>query len=340
MRAIASDVASNDEDLMREAASGSSEALASLYARYAPRVLAMAAQALDRATAEEIVQDVFVSVWKNARSFDPKRGPLRPWLFQIAHHRIANELRRRRRRPAIEDDPEGERLASLTDPAADPSQETWESYRREALARALEKLPPPQRQALGLAYFKELSHEQIASVLDLPLGTAKSRVRAGLRNLRVLLAPIAVLLAAVALLIGLDPRLRRERQRAAQSDRALTMLTSSDSQALRLTAAEGVPAAAHAVFRFRPGGGIAVVTFSNFSPAPTGRIYQAWALYGGRWVSIGTAEPDATGKARRIAEGAEFSARPEALKVTEEPMGGSAAPTGADIVRWEPAPSP
>ena len=94
------------------------------------------------------------------------------------------------------------------------------------------------------------------------------------------------------------------------------------------------------MFRFRPGGGIAVVTFSNFEAAPAGRIYQAWALYGVRWVSLGTAEPDATGKARLIAEGAEFHARPEALKVTEEPMGGSSAPTGADVVRWEPASSP
>ena len=336
MRAIADEAVSSDEELMRSAASGSAEAIAALYARYAPRILAMAVQALDRATAEEVVQDVFVSVWKNARAFDPKRGPLRPWLFQIAHHRIANELRRRRRRPQIEDDPEGERLASLPDPGADPSRETWEAYRREALGRALEKLPPPQRQALGLAYFQELSHEQIASVLELPLGTAKSRVRAGLRNLRVLLASAAVLLAAVALWIGLDPRLRRERQRLAQSERALTMLTASDSQSLRLTAAEGVPAATHAVFRFRPGGGIAVLTFSNFAPPPAGKAYQAWALSGGRWVSLGTAAPDAAGRARLIAEGREFDLRPDSVRVTVEPIAGSPSPAGTDVVRWAP----
>jgi hypothetical protein len=118
------------------------------------------------------------------------------------------------------------------------------------------------------------------------------------------------------------------------------MLTSSDSQALRLTAAEGVPPAVHAVFRFRPGGGIAVVTFSNFEPAPPGKTYQAWALFGGRWRSIGTAEPDGSGKARLIAEGPEFGARPEALKVTREPRSGSASPAGVDVVRWEAGPSP
>ncbi|HEY3122703.1 MAG TPA: sigma factor, partial [Thermoanaerobaculia bacterium] len=75
----------------------------------------MAAQALDRATAEEIVQDVFLAVWQNASSYDPARGPVRPWLLQIGHFRIANELRRRSRRPKTEADSE-EALSSLSDP--------------------------------------------------------------------------------------------------------------------------------------------------------------------------------------------------------------------------------
>ena len=73
----------------------------------------MAAQALGRPTAEDIVQDVFLSVWKSARTYDPTRGPVRPWLLQIAHFRIANELRRKSRRPQIQADPEGEKLASI-----------------------------------------------------------------------------------------------------------------------------------------------------------------------------------------------------------------------------------
>ena len=67
-----------------------------------PAVFGLAAQALDRGTAEEIVQDVFVAVWRGAASFDPDKGPVRPWLLQIAHYRIANELRRRSRRPRTE----------------------------------------------------------------------------------------------------------------------------------------------------------------------------------------------------------------------------------------------
>ena len=179
-----------DEDLLAALARGDEEAVGPLYARYAPIVLGMACQALDRATAEEIVQDVFENVWKHAASFDAARGPVRPWLLQVAHYRIANELRTRSRRPRIEPDPEGEHLAAVPDPAPDQQAAAWTEYRRSALKRALEQLPAPQRQALGLAFYQDLSHGEIARVLKLPLGTAKSRVRAGLIALRGRLAPL------------------------------------------------------------------------------------------------------------------------------------------------------
>src|SRR5690348_7679937 len=88
-----------DEELMRELAAGREEALAPLHRRYAALVFNLAAQSLDRSAAEEIVQDVFVAVWKSATTYDPARGPVRPWLLQIAHLRVLNELRRRGRRP-------------------------------------------------------------------------------------------------------------------------------------------------------------------------------------------------------------------------------------------------
>ncbi len=168
-----------DEALMSELASGQQDAIGLLYARYAPTILGMAAQALGRPAGEDIVQDVFVAVWKNAASYDPNRGPVRPWLLQIAHFRIANELRRKSRRPQIQADPDGERLASIPEPGPGQSEEVWNAYRSSALRSALEELPPPQRQALGLAFFEQLSHDEIASALKLPLGTAKSRIRAG-----------------------------------------------------------------------------------------------------------------------------------------------------------------
>src|SRR5439155_16250480 len=79
----------SDEALMSDLASGQQDAIGLLYARYAPTVLGIAAQALDRPTAEDLVQDVVLAVWKNAPAYDPKRGPVRPWLLQIAHYRIA-----------------------------------------------------------------------------------------------------------------------------------------------------------------------------------------------------------------------------------------------------------
>lgn len=324
-----------DEELMREVASGRQEAIGPLYARYAPVIFGMATRALDRAGAEEVVQEVFLEVWRNAASFDQGRGPFRPWVLQIAHYRIANELRRRRRRPRIEPDPEGARLASLADPAPDPSEESWIAYRREVLRSAIEQLPPPQRQALGLAFFQELTHDQIAATLNLPLGTAKSRVRAGLQNLRGRLAPIMATLVVIALVIA-AALFDQTRRVASRDERALAMLTSSDARTLHLSAAAGVAPPTHGNYRFRPGASIAVVTLSNFPPAPDGFVYQAWARRGARWISLGTAAPDREGRARLIAEHAALAEPPDEIRVTLEKAGGSLAPAGPVQIVFPP----
>src|SRR5215813_5750704 len=301
----------SDEALMSDLASGKQDAIGHLYARYAPTILGMAAQALGRPAAEDVVQDVFLSVWKNAHAYDSKRGPVRPWLLQIAHYRIANELRRRSRRPNIQADPEGELLAAIPEPGPGQSEEAWNDYRHAALRRALEELPPPQRQALGLAFFDELSHDEIASALKLPLGTAKSRIRAGLRALRLRLAPLVATLAGIALLGVFAVRWFSGRLDLARDERALTMLTSSDSEALRMTAPGAPDSRIHGVYRHRPGSTIAVFTLSNFPPAAAGRIYRAWALYGSTWIPLGDARPDASGHARGIAEHPALGTRPD-----------------------------
>jgi RNA polymerase sigma-70 factor (ECF subfamily) len=327
-------VQATDEQLMLDLAAGREEAIGPLYSRYAPLVFGMAAQTLDRATAEEIVQDVFLAVWRRASSFDPERGAPRPWLLQIAHHRIASELRLRRRRPRTEPDPDGERLARLADPAPSQAEETWREHRREILRRALEELPPAQRQALGLAYFEELSQGEIASVLGLPLGTAKSRIRAGLAGLRGKLAPLAAALIVAGLLAGLVVRLHEGRNWLEQDERALAMLTSSDAVSLRLAPAPGFPAETHARYRFRPGSPIAVITFSSFPAAGEGQSDRAWAFVGGRWLLLGEAVPDASGHARLIAEGPALAAAPERLVVTRERGPVRGAPSGETVVRW------
>jgi RNA polymerase sigma-70 factor, ECF subfamily len=332
--AIEKDV--TDEALMSDLASGQQDAIGLLYARYAPTILGMAAQALGHPTAEDIVQDVFIAVWKNAATYDPKLGPVRPWLLQIAHFRIANELRRQSRRPKIQADPEGERLASIPEPGPGQSEEVWNAYRSSALRRAMEELPPPQRQALGLAFFEQLSHDEIASALKLPLGTAKSRIRAGLRSLRLRLAPLVAALAGIAILGAVALRFLSGHSELARDERALTMLTSSDSEALRLTAPGAPESRIHGVYRHRPGAPIAVLTISNFPPAPAGHVYHAWALCGGAWVPLGDARPDASGHARRIAEHPALASRPDRLEVTLEPEIGGKAPSGPILIAWPP----
>ena len=326
----------SDQELMRSLAAGSEEALQPLYARYAPLVFGLASHSLDRATAEEIVQDVFLAVWRNASQYDPARGPLRPWLLQIAHFRILNELRGRSRRPQLAPDPDGEQLAALADPDPGPAAAAWTEYRRAAVRRALEILPPAQRQALGLAFFDELTHEQVADVLELRLGTAKTRIRTGLLKLREQLAPMMAVLALV-LMAGLASLLHQQRSdqgAIALDERALDLVTSSDVKPIRLEAAPGVPAETHANYRSRPGTPLAVLSLSKLAPAPAGQVYQAWLRHEGAWVSLGVAVPDADGKARIVAQGPALAAPAEALQVTLEPALGSTAPSGPLVIAW------
>ena len=327
--------APRDEELMRQVADGSTEALGLLHRRFARLIFGLAVQSLDRAAAEDLVQEVFLAVWRNARRFEPERGTVRAWVLQITHFRLLNELRRRSRQPEVVPDPEGLVLASL--PASDPgpAEATWEQHRRAVLKSALDELPPPQREALSLAFLDDLTHEQVAAELGLPLGTAKTRIRAGLLKLRSTLGPQWAALVAICLLAALGLRYRSEHATLARYDRALSLVTASDSVNLRLGPVPGTPDATHARYRGRPGAGIAVVTFSEFPPAPAGQIYQAWARHGATWTSLGTALPGAGG-ARLIAESPALAALPDALEVTLEPRTGSAAPSGPVVVTWGP----
>ncbi|MDQ6906642.1 MAG: sigma-70 family RNA polymerase sigma factor [Chloroflexota bacterium] len=326
----------SDEELMAHLAAGEQDALAPLHSRYAAFIFNLAAQTLDRAAAEEIVQDVFLVVWRKAGTFDPALGAFRPWALRIAHLRIINELRRRGRRPAAVADPEGLRLAAQADDSLPPDEAAWREYRRSVVQEAVTHLPPPQRQALSLAFFDDLTHEQIATFLNVPLGTTKTRIRAGLQKLRVYLAPmlIVVLTLLAGLLAALGIR-DHGRQTTAQTElRALHLVTSSDVTPLRLTVAPGFSAKTHATYRGRPGETLAVMTFEDFAPAPVGQRYQVWARHNGQWVSLGTMEPDADGNALRIIENPANATLPEALQVTLEPARGSPTPSGPVVVSW------
>jgi RNA polymerase sigma-70 factor (ECF subfamily) len=327
---------SGDDEVMRAVAGGSAEALGMLHRRFAPLILRIAVHTLDRAAAEDLVQEVFLAVWRNAGRFDPERGTARSWILQIAHFRLLNELRRRSRQPEIVPDPEGLVLSGFPTNDPEPAETAWKQDRRAVLKSALEELPPPQREALGLAFFDDLTQEQVAAELGVPLGTAKTRIRSGLQRLRSTLGPQWAALAALCLLAALGIRYQSEHATMERYDRALSMVTASDSVNLRLGAAPGTSEETHARYRARPGVAIAVVTFSKFPPAPAGQIYETWARHGATWTSLGSVAPDAEGSGRLIAEDGALAIFPDELKVTIEPRAGSAAPSGRVVVAWAP----
>jgi len=190
LRTVPSPHALSDEELMWRLAAGRQESLARLYRRYASLVFNMAARSLDHGTAEEIVQDVFLAVWRNASTFTPERGAFRPWVLQIAHFRILNELRRRRRRPPVQPDPDGLVLASLPDDGPELEELAWRASLRARAQSACKDLPQPQREAVELAIFKDLTHQEVAAELRIPLGTVKTRIRSAIQKLRDKLAPM------------------------------------------------------------------------------------------------------------------------------------------------------
>jgi hypothetical protein len=261
---------------------------------------------------------------------------VRPWLLGIAHLRVANELRRRSRRPRVQPDPLGIHLASVPDPEPDPSELAWREERRRALRAALAELPRAQRQAVGMAYAQGLSHSEVAGALALPIGTAKTRIRSGLRKLRDNLAPTIGVAGLFVLILVLGERLRTNASTRALDERALRLVVDSEVQPVRMEAARGLPAAVHGTYRGHSGTELAVVTLSNLPPAPAGRTYQAWVQVDGRWISLGTARPDASGNPRLllIAEDPALAGRPERLEVTLEPEGGSVGPTGPLVMEW------
>jgi RNA polymerase sigma-70 factor (ECF subfamily) len=327
----------SDEQLMAKVALGAQDALGPLYTRYARLVFNVAAQTLERAVAEEIMQEVFLVVWRRARLFDPERGTFRSWVLQITHFRVLNELRRRSRQPQLAPDPEDVLLASIADEGAPPAERVVESERRAAVRAALAAVPDTQRQAVRLAVLESRTHEQVAGDLDVPLGTAKTRIRVGMQSLRrTLVARAAVLgLVVVALLLGI--RERRVREDLARDDRALVVLTASDLENVRLSPAAGYPEATHARYRSRAGTPIGIVTLSSFPALEAGRTYQAWVRRDGTWIGVGTLMPDANGNGRLIVERPELAVPPAAVQITIEPNGGSATPTGAIVASWQRA---
>jgi RNA polymerase sigma-70 factor (ECF subfamily) len=168
-----------DEQLLAEIARGDEAALAALYDRYGRPSYGLAVRILrDSQLAQDAVQDAFLAVWRTAASFDSSRGRASAWLLTLVHRRAVDVVRRedRRRAAPLDDAP----VAS-----GDSTDETAELLeQRRAVQAALTVLTPAEREAIELAYYGGLSQSEIAERLDVPLGTIKSRMFAGLAKLR------------------------------------------------------------------------------------------------------------------------------------------------------------
>lgn len=158
---------------------GEEAALGEVYEQYASFVYGLALGVLgDARAAEDVSQDVFVSVWERPEAFDPDRGSLRTWLGTLAHRRAVDHVRREeaRRRRAIKD-------AARPETTPDVEEMAVALVTAERVRAALDTLPDVQRRAIQLAYFGGKTYRQVAEVLEIPEGTAKSRLRLGLRRI-------------------------------------------------------------------------------------------------------------------------------------------------------------
>ncbi|MDQ3407664.1 MAG: sigma-70 family RNA polymerase sigma factor [Chloroflexota bacterium] len=174
----------SDEMLIEGVAAGEHDALSALYDRYQGLMYGMATKITrDGSLAQDVVQDAFVGIWKNAARYSSERASARTWILSITHHRAVDIVRRRR--PTSE-------LPEVEGPARTPDQlvlgdiwpEVAERLDATTVRGALESLPAAQRQAIELAYFGGLTQQEIASRTETPLGTVKSRVRLGLLQMR------------------------------------------------------------------------------------------------------------------------------------------------------------
>jgi RNA polymerase sigma factor (sigma-70 family) len=175
-------VETSDESLLARVASGDEDALGRLYDRFGRVAYGLALRVLrDERLAEDAVQDAFVAVWRQAASFRPERANARTWVLTFVHRRAVDLVRREERRRA-------EPLAPESEPAGGSAAEVAElRERREAVQRALAQLPEEQRRPIELAYYGGFSQSELADRLGEPLGTIKSRMFAGLKQLRELL---------------------------------------------------------------------------------------------------------------------------------------------------------
>ena len=172
----------DDHDLLTACAEGDEEALGSLYDRFGTVAYRLALRVVrDAALAEDVVQEAFLTVWRQAASFDPSRGRASTWILMLVHRRAVDFVRNQARFNALPDQLEGAAPPAVFTESADDDVER--ASRREVQA-ALATLSRSEREVLDLAYWGGLTQSQIATKLGVPPGTVKSRTFSALGRLR------------------------------------------------------------------------------------------------------------------------------------------------------------
>lgn len=171
-----------EADLMAVGRERDRAAFARLFEHYAPRLKSFLRRGrLSEAALDDLVQDVFVNLWRRASTYDPVKASASTWIYTIARNRRIDLARRAR--PEVDlDDPA--LVIEEADDAPLPDEATGQGEMARLLGAAVADLPPEQSDIVSLAYYKDMSHSEIAAELDLPLGTVKSRLRLALGKLR------------------------------------------------------------------------------------------------------------------------------------------------------------
>lgn len=175
-----------DDQLVARLGGADVAAFEALYRRYGDLIFSTCLRIVGEVQcAEDLTQEIFLRVWRKPQAFDPARGKFATWLLSVARNRAVDEVRSRGRRRRREAPPEldPEDTPSLVDDE-DPAYAAQLADDRALVVGALRSLPPEQRRALELAYFGGMTQQEIATALGQPLGTVKTRIRLGMRKLR------------------------------------------------------------------------------------------------------------------------------------------------------------
>ncbi len=178
----------DDHQLIQRISQVDKDALEALYTRFQTPVYSLAMFMLKQpALAEEVTQDIFLNIWLKAGSFNAERGQPKGWIMSVAHHKIVDVIRSRRRTIVNTDPADYETLDLLPASGASTEAQVEQTLERERIMRALATIPDSQSEVIMLAYFEGFSQSEMAERLAQPLGTIKTRVRLAMQKLRTVL---------------------------------------------------------------------------------------------------------------------------------------------------------